>query len=154
MAEEGRRLEALVLVRRGEPLEVVAAGTTSSLEALEDSEELPSGEGLFLYRVPLGEIRLPRPVVVVKGGAVADMREGLGAPIVIDLDDGIGEFRVLADKRVLSTTEDWEEALEVAKEAFLEGAREVELMLLDFEGGIASIEVFYRSPSIESEVEV
>jgi hypothetical protein len=149
MAEEGRRLEALVLVRRGEPLEVVAAGTTSSLEALEDSEEVPSGEGLFLYRVPLGEIRLPRPVVVVKGGAVADMREGLGAPIVIDLDDGIGEFRVLADKRVLSTTEDWEEALEVAKEAFLEGAREVELMLLDFEGGIASIEVFYRSPSIE-----
>jgi hypothetical protein len=154
VAEERGQLEALVLVRKGEPLEVVAVGTPSSLEALEDSEEVPSGEGLFLYRVPLQDIRTPRPVVVVKGGMVADSRGGFGDPIVIDLDDEIGEFRVLADKKVLSTTKDWEEALEVAKEAFLEGAKEVELMLLDLEGGIASIEVFYRSPSIESEVEV
>jgi hypothetical protein len=154
MAEERGQLEALVLVREGEPLEVVAVGTPSSLEALEDSEEAPPGEGLFLYRVPLQEIRIPRPVVVVRGGMVADSREGLGEPIVIDLDDGIGEFRILADKRVLAATEDWKEALEVAEEAFLEGAKEVELMLLDFEGGIASIEVFYRSPSIESQVEV
>jgi len=151
---ERAHLEALVLAQGGEPLEVVAAGTPSSLEALEDSEGVPSGEGLFLYRVPLREIRIPRPVVVVSGGAVAASRGGLGDPIVIDLDDGISEFRVLADKKVLSNAEDWEEALEVAKEAFLEGAKEVELVLLDHEGGIASIEVFYRSPSAESEVGV
>jgi hypothetical protein len=154
VAEERGDLEALVLVRRGEPLEVMAAGTPSSLVALEHSEELPSGEDLFLYRVPLRDIRIPRPVVVVEGGMVAASRGGLGNPIVIDLDDGISEFRVLADKKVLSTTQDWEEALDVAKEAFLEGAKEVELMFLDQEGGIASIEVFYRSPSIESEVGV
>ena len=154
MAEGREQLEALVLVREGEPLEVVAVGTPSSLEALEDSEEVPSDEALFLYRVPLRDIRIPRPVVVVKGGMVADSRGGLGDPIAIDLDDEIGAFRVLADKKVLSTTEDWEEALEVAKEAFLEGAKEVELVLLDLEGGIASIEVFYRSPSIEGEVQV
>jgi hypothetical protein len=154
VAEERAQLEALVLVRKGEPLEVVAVGTPPSLEALEDSEEAPSGEDLLLYRVPLQDIRIPRPVVVVKGGMVAGSMGGLGDSIVIDLDDEIGEFRVLADKRVLSTTEDWEEALGVAKEAFLEGAKEVELMLLDLEGGIASIEVFYRSPFIESEVEV
>jgi hypothetical protein len=154
VVEKRAHLEALVLVRRGEPVEVVAAGTPSSLEALEESEGVPSGEDLFLYRVPLQEIRIPRPVVVVKGGMVADSREGLGDPIVIDLDNGVGEFRVLADKKILCTAEDWEEALEVAKGAFLEGAKEVELMLLDHEGGIASIEVFYRSPSIESEVGV
>jgi len=154
VAEERERLEALVLVRKGEPLEVVAVGVPSSLEALEDSEEVPSGEDLFLYRVPLRDIRIPRPVVVVKGGMVAASAEGLGTPIVIDLDDGISELRVLAEKKVLSTTEDWEEALRVAKGVFLEGAREVELMLIDLEGGIASIEVFYRSPFIESEVEV
>lgn len=154
MAEVREQLEALVLVREGEPLEVVAVGTPSSLEALEDSEEVPSDEALSLYRVPLEDIRIPRPVVVVKGGMVADSRGGFGDPIVIDLDDEISAFRVLADKKVLSTTEDWEEALEVAKEAFLEGAKEVELMLLDSEGGIASIEVFYRSPSIECEVQV
>jgi hypothetical protein len=154
VAEVRERLEALVLVREGEPLEVVAVGTSSSLEALEDSEEVPSDEALSLYRVPLEDIRIPRPVVVVKGGMVADSRGGLGDPIVIDLDDEISAFRVLADKKVLSTTEDWEEALEVAKEAFLEGAKEVELMLLDLEGGIASIEVFYRPSSIEPEAEV
>lgn len=154
MAEERGQLEALVLVREGEPLEVVAVGTPSSLEALEDSEEALSGEDLFLYRVPLQDIRIPRPVVVVREGMVVDTRGGLGDPVVIDLDDEIGEFRVLANKEVLSTTEDWEEALEVARGAFLEGAKEVELMLLDLEGGIASIEVFYRSPSIESEAEV
>ncbi len=147
-------LEALVLAQGGEPVEVVAVGTPSSLEALEDSEGVPSGENLFLYRVPLREIRIPRPVVVVKGGVVADSRGGLGDPIVIDLDDGVSEFRVLADKKVLSTTKDWEEALKMAKGAFLEGAKGVELMLLDHEGGIASIEVFYQSPSIESEVGV
>jgi hypothetical protein len=148
--ERERYLEALVLVRKGEPLEVVAVGAPSSLEALEDSEEVPCGEDLLLYRVPLQDIRMPRPVVVVKGGMVAESRGGLGDPIVIDLDGEISEFRVLADKKVLSTTQDWEEALEVAKEAFLEGAKEVELMLLDWEGGIASIEVFYRSLSGQS----
>jgi hypothetical protein len=154
LAQERKDLEALVLVRKGEPLEVVAVGTPSSLEALEESEEVPSGEGLFLYRVPLQDIRIPRPVVVVKGGVVAESMGGFGTPIVIDLDDEIRQFRVFADKKALSATEDWEEALDVAKEAFLEGAKEVELMLLDWEGGIASIEVFYRSPSIESEVGV
>jgi hypothetical protein len=76
VTEVRERLEALVLVRAGEPLEVVAVGTPSSLEALEDSEEVPSGEALSLYRVPLGDIRIPRPVVVVKGGMVADSRGG------------------------------------------------------------------------------
>jgi len=79
VAEARERLEALVLVRRGEPVGVVAVGTPSSLEALEDSEEVPSDEALSLYRVPLKDIRIPRPVVVVKGGMVADSRGGVNS---------------------------------------------------------------------------
>jgi hypothetical protein len=45
----------------------------------------------------------------------------------------------------LSTIEDWEEALKIAEEAILDGAREVELLLFDEEEGIAAIEVFYSS---------
>jgi hypothetical protein len=142
----GERLEALVLMREGEPLEVVAVGAVSSIEALEDSEGTSFGEGVYLYRLPLRCVRIPRPVAVVRGGALVALRKGFGFPIVIDLDDQIGKFRVLADKKILTTTEDWEEALEIAEEAFLDGAREVELMLFDEEEGIAAIEVFYASP--------
>ncbi len=145
MVQGDERLEALVLVRGGEPIEVVAAGTVRPIEALEDSEEISFDEGFFLYRVPLRCVRIPRPVVVVRGGAVVASRGGFGSPIVIDLDDQIGKFRVVGDKRILSTTEDWEEALEIAEEAILDGAREVELMLFDEEEGIAAVEVFYSS---------
>jgi hypothetical protein len=142
----GEKLEALVLMREDEPLEVVAAGAVCSIEALEDSEGISFDEGVYLYRLPLRCVRIPRPVVVVREGAVVASREGFGSPIVIDLDDQIRSFRVVADKRILSSTENWEEALEIAEEAFLDGAREVELMLFDEEEGIAAIEVFYASP--------
>ncbi len=144
MIQNDERLEALVLVRGGEPLEVVAAGAVRPIEALEDSEEIPFDDGLYLYRVPMRHVRIPRPVVVVQGGGVVASRKGFGFPIVIDLDDHIRKFRVLADKRIFSTTEDWEEALEIAEEALADGAREVELMLLDEEEGIAAIEVLYE----------
>jgi hypothetical protein len=145
MVQNDERLEALVLVREGEPIEVVAAGTVRPIEALEESEEISLDEGFFLYRVPLRCVRIPRPVVVVRGGTVVASREGFGSPIVIDLDNHIGKFRILADKRILSTIEDWEEALKIAEEAILDGAREVELLLFDEEEGIAAIEVFYSS---------
>jgi len=147
MIQNDEKLEALVLVQGGEPLEVVAAGTVRPIEALEESEEISFDEGFFLYRVPLRCIRIPRPVVVVREGAVVVSKGGFGSPIVIDLDDHIRKFRVIADKKILSTTENWEEALEIAEEAFLDGAKEVELMLFDEEEGIAAIEVFHSTSS-------